>query len=180
MSDCCAHKTAEEVRSTEEAREAALASKLAEIEISKLRTMEQLLAEAEEENEARRSALILLGEAEKAAKFAKLQPRTEDAAAIKNETSTAATMLKLGDDPKAGVAAAPTSGNPISKQVGGSHYKDQAIQPVEFVYRNKLNFLEGSAVKYICRHRLKNGKEDLEKAIHYLQMLVELEYTKDD
>jgi len=64
----------------------------------------------------------------------------------------------------------------LNTQVGGDHYKDFAIQPTEFIYRNGLNFLEGSAVKYIVRHRRKNGREDLEKAIHYLQMLIEFEY----
>ncbi len=61
-------------------------------------------------------------------------------------------------------------------QVGGDHYSSFAIQPSEFIYRNGLNFLEGSAVKYICRHRKKAGKQDIEKAIHYLQLILEWEY----
>ncbi len=61
-------------------------------------------------------------------------------------------------------------------QVGGSHYRNLAIQPAEFIHRNQIGFLEGNVIKYTCRHKAKNGKQDLEKAIHYLQLLIELEY----
>lgn len=67
-------------------------------------------------------------------------------------------------------------GEAKTKQVGGSHYKDMAIQPWEFCQRNQLNYAESSVIKYVCRHRSKNGRQDLEKAIHNLQMLIELEY----
>jgi hypothetical protein len=63
----------------------------------------------------------------------------------------------------------------LDTQIGGSHYK-MAIQPVEFIHKNGLGFLEGNVVKRVCRHRNKNGKEDLLKAIHELQLLIELEY----
>jgi len=62
------------------------------------------------------------------------------------------------------------------KQIGGSHYKEFAIQPAEFIYRNKLGWHEGNAIKYVVRHKFKNGRQDIEKAIHYLEMLLELEY----
>lgn len=65
---------------------------------------------------------------------------------------------------------------PSELQVGGDHYKNMAIQPSEFNFRNGLNWLEGNAVKYICRHRQKHGRADIEKAIHYLQLLLEWEY----
>lgn len=65
------------------------------------------------------------------------------------------------------------------KQVGGSHYKDFAIQPAEFAHKNKLGFLEGNVIKYTCRHAAKNGKQDLEKALHYLELLMEWEYGDD-
>jgi len=67
-------------------------------------------------------------------------------------------------------------------QVGGSHYKDMAIQPAEFINKNKLLFAEGNAIKYICRHVNKGGKEDLEKAKHYIDMIIERDYpaVKDD
>ena len=62
------------------------------------------------------------------------------------------------------------------KQVGGSHYKDMAIQPSEFVNKNKMLFAEGNAIKYICRHINKGGKQDLEKAKHYIDMIIERDY----
>tara|TARA_R110000796_G_scaffold115833_1_gene227977 strand:+ start:1450 stop:1728 length:279 start_codon:yes stop_codon:yes gene_type:complete len=62
------------------------------------------------------------------------------------------------------------------KQVGGTHYMYMAIQPAEFVNRNKLLFAEGNAIKYICRHSHKGGVEDIDKAIHYLEMIKERDY----
>jgi len=61
-------------------------------------------------------------------------------------------------------------------QIGGTHYKDLAIQPVTFITANKLSFLEGCVVKRMCRHRRKNGIEDLRKAIHEIELMIELEY----
>lgn len=72
----------------------------------------------------------------------------------------------------------PPEGSPLTRQEGGSHYKDNAIQPVEFITANKLNFLEGCVVKRICRHRRKNGAEDIRKAIHELELLLALEYPE--
>lgn len=66
---------------------------------------------------------------------------------------------------------------PLDKQVGGKHYKDFVIQPVEFIHKNKIGFCEGNAIKYICRHFAKNGREDLEKAKHYIDMLIQMEYS---
>lgn len=63
----------------------------------------------------------------------------------------------------------------LDKQVGGSHYKDMAIQPIHFIMANGLGFCEGNAIKYICRYKAKNGVEDLEKALHYIEMLIENE-----
>jgi hypothetical protein len=62
----------------------------------------------------------------------------------------------------------------LDKQVGGSHYQT-AIQPIEYIHANKLPFIEGNVVKYVTRWRDKNGIEDLEKCIHYLQLLIDLE-----
>lgn len=64
----------------------------------------------------------------------------------------------------------------LAEQVGGDHYKDFPIQPMEFIQRNKLTWCEGNVVKLVCRHRAKGGKTDLEKAIHYLRLLMQLEY----
>lgn len=58
-------------------------------------------------------------------------------------------------------------------QIGGGHYKDMAIQPIEYIMANNLGWCEGNAVKYITRYSLKGGKEDIEKAIHYLEILLE-------
>ena len=64
----------------------------------------------------------------------------------------------------------------LQNQVNGSHYKDMPIQPVEFIYKNDLDFLQGNVAKYVCRFRSKNGKDDLLKAKHFIEMLIELEY----
>jgi hypothetical protein len=64
----------------------------------------------------------------------------------------------------------------LSHQEGGSHYKTLKIQPVEFAHANQLPFIEGSIVKYVTRHRAKNGKADLLKARHFIDLLIELEY----
>lgn len=58
------------------------------------------------------------------------------------------------------------------KQVGGTHY-DMPIQPIEFIVKNDIPYREGNAIKYICRHSKKNGAEDIRKAIHYLEMILE-------
>ena len=68
--------------------------------------------------------------------------------------------------------------NPLATQVGGGHYKDMAIQPVEFIHANGLGFFEGNVVKYVSRWRKKNGVADLEKARHYIDLLIELESRK--
>jgi len=62
----------------------------------------------------------------------------------------------------------------LEKQVGGSHYKDFKIQPIEFITANNLSFIQASIIKYICRYDKKNGKEDIDKAIHYCELLKEL------
>ena len=65
------------------------------------------------------------------------------------------------------------------KQIGGSHYKNMVVQPSEFINKNKLLFAEGNAIEYICRHAHKGGKQDLEKAKHYIDMIIERDY-KDE
>ncbi len=62
---------------------------------------------------------------------------------------------------------------PTETQVGGSHYKDMPIQPATFILRNGIGFHEGSAIKYLCRWRKKGGVEDLKKARHFIDMLIE-------
>lgn len=69
--------------------------------------------------------------------------------------------------------------NPLDQQVGGTHYKGFSVQPVEFITKNKLPFLEGCVIKRVCRHRSKNGAEDIRKAIHELQLILQLEYHEN-
>jgi hypothetical protein len=64
----------------------------------------------------------------------------------------------------------------LQKQVGGSHYAEMAIQPIEFITANQLSFLEGNIIKYVCRHRNKNGADDIKKAMHYCELLLQMEY----
>ena len=66
--------------------------------------------------------------------------------------------------------------NAYKKQIGGSHYLKMKIQPSEFANKNNLPFAEGNAIKYICRHKYKGGKKDLEKAKHYIEMIEERDY----
>jgi hypothetical protein len=61
----------------------------------------------------------------------------------------------------------------LEVQIGGNHYRDMKIQPVEFIVANDLGFLEGNVIKYVCRYRNKGGLQDLEKARHYLDMLID-------
>ena len=63
-------------------------------------------------------------------------------------------------------------------QVGGDHCARNVIQPIDFIIDNELGWCEGNAVKYISRHQFKNGRQDLEKAIHYLYLLIEREYPE--
>jgi hypothetical protein len=64
----------------------------------------------------------------------------------------------------------------LDKQVSGVHYKDKGIQPIVYIHANNLGFCEGNVVKYVTRHKDKNGAADIKKAIHYLELLLELEY----
>jgi hypothetical protein len=66
----------------------------------------------------------------------------------------------------------------LSTQVGGDHYKNLAIQPVEYITANNIPYIEGNVIKYITRWRSKNGVQDLQKVIHYVQLLIELEQAR--
>jgi len=67
----------------------------------------------------------------------------------------------------------------LDKQVSGNHYKDKGIQPIVYIHANDLGFCAGNVVKYVTRYKTKGGAADIRKAIHYLELLLELEY-KDD
>lgn len=66
----------------------------------------------------------------------------------------------------------------LEKQVGGNHYKQFQIQPVEFINANNLSYMQGNVIKYVVRYPFKNGIADLEKAKHYIEMLIEFERNK--
>lgn len=67
----------------------------------------------------------------------------------------------------------------LDTQIGGSHYKDMAIQPIEYMVANEIGFAEGAAIKYLSRWRQKNGVEDLDKAIHIIQLLKEIHCSRN-
>jgi hypothetical protein len=67
----------------------------------------------------------------------------------------------------------------LDKQESGNHYKDKGIQPIVYIHANNLGFCAGNVVKYVTRYKTKGGAADIRKAIHYLELLLELEY-KDD
>ena len=66
-------------------------------------------------------------------------------------------------------------GDALKEQVGGDHYSKLAIQPVTYINANGLSYLQGNVIKYVTRYKDKNGVEDLEKAKHYIDLLIELE-----
>ena len=67
----------------------------------------------------------------------------------------------------------------LDVQTGGDHYKNMKIQPVEYIHANGLGFLEGCVIKYVSRFRNKNGRQDLEKAKHFIDLLIQLEYPNE-
>ena len=70
--------------------------------------------------------------------------------------------------------------NPYDIQIGGTHYKKMKIQPSRFVIENRMAFPEGNVIKYICRHPHKGGKQDLEKAKHFIDMIIERDYPDEE
>ena len=86
----------------------------------------------------------------------------------------------LSNKPPTAIRGIALANDPLSDQVGGNHYKSMKIQPVEFCYVNDIPYLEGNIIKYICRHRAKGGEEDLLKALHYLNILIEFEYGHEE
>jgi len=70
--------------------------------------------------------------------------------------------------------------NALEVQVGGDHYKSLKIQPVEYIHANGIGYFEGNVIKYVSRWRSKNGIKDLEKARHYIDLLIQLEGRSDE
>ena len=69
---------------------------------------------------------------------------------------------------------------PARSQVGGTHYLDMPIQPVEYIAKNNIPFIEGCIIKYACRHRNKGRAEDLRKIIHFAELALELYYPNEE
>ena len=69
--------------------------------------------------------------------------------------------------------------NAYKKQIGGNHYKKYKVQPSQFVTENKLLYPEGCVIKYVIRHQDKGGKQDLEKAKHMIDMIIERDYEEE-
>lgn len=65
--------------------------------------------------------------------------------------------------------------NPLGTQVDGNHYKTLAVQPVEYIHANGIGYFEGNVIKYVTRWKSKNGIKDLEKAKHFIDLLIQLE-----
>lgn len=66
----------------------------------------------------------------------------------------------------------------MNKQIGGNHY-DLAIQPIDYIMQNGLGYCEGNVVKYISRHQDKNGAEDIRKAVHYCEFILQQVYGEE-
>lgn len=84
-----------------------------------------------------------------------------------------ASLLRASIEAKRAALDAPPPA--LAVQVGGDHYKGCAIQPIEFIHANGIGFAEGNVIKYVSRWRAKGGVEDLRKARHYLDLLIDLE-----
>jgi len=69
---------------------------------------------------------------------------------------------------------------PLDLQVGGSHYKNFKIQPTEFCEKNRLTHCQSSVIKYVCRHEFKNGLQDLQKARHFIDIMMEMYYNNEN
>ncbi len=89
----------------------------------------------------------------------------------KNQTSMLNAIKKI-----VGMIEHSANPNPLMSQEGGTHYKGMAIQPMEFIHKNNIPYAEGCVIKYLCRHREKGGLLDLQKARHYIDVIIELEY----
>lgn len=71
------------------------------------------------------------------------------------------------------------SKNPLDIQVGGNHYKTYKIQPIEFMMANNLDACQSNIIKYVCRCYQKNGLQDLLKAKHYIDLLIQLKFSDE-
>lgn len=82
------------------------------------------------------------------------------------------------EETERGIVDSVNESSALNAQVDGNHYKQFEIQPVEFINANKMDFLQGSVVKYVSRHKLKGKQKDVEKAIHFCKLILELQYAE--
>lgn len=114
----------------------------------------------------RAAATMTLGDLLKAYPGGMVPPHQSEAAGWKH-TSAAGHTIEIRNGT-----------TPLATQVGGNHYKDMKIQPVEYIHANGIGYFEGSVIKYVSRWREKGGMADLEKAKHFIDLLLELERKK--
>lgn len=100
-------------------------------------------------------------------------PSQAKAATIKITEADPLAVVKQGGPSTAAEAA--EAALALDRQEGGDHYKDMPIQPAQYIHANALGYFEGNVVKYVSRWRKKNGVEDLKKARHYIDLLLDLE-----
>ena len=102
-------------------------------------------------------------------------PDYRDDQELNNESRDKYILRRLREDREQ--VEAIKEGEALDIQIGGDHYKDCKIQPVEYIHANQLDYFEGNVIKYVTRHRTKGeGKKDIEKAIHYAELILELYY----
>lgn len=89
-------------------------------------------------------------------------------------------VLRCGVSHKAHIVASMEASNAFGKQIAGSHYSKLKIQPMEYCLGNGLNYAQSNVVKYITRYKDKNGIEDLKKAIHCIELLIDWEENNAD
>ena len=103
-------------------------------------------------------------------------PEYKDDQELNHESRDKYILRRLKED-REQVKIIKEEGEALDKQIGGDHYKDCKIQPVEYIHANQLDYFEGNVIKYVTRHRTKGeGKKDIEKAIHYAELILELYY----
>jgi len=117
----------------------------------------------------------------KETKYEPLQPHERHACVNIIEDNPLKEILdKNLAEAKAIVTEATKDKTALDTQVGGNHYKRFKIQPIEFCQKNKLPYCESNVIKYVCRHSFKNGREDLEKAKHCIDLLIQMEYGDEN
>ena len=105
--------------------------------------------------------------------------RTRDGAIQHSLAIGAANQQALKRSVETKDATSPTvAKSSLQTQIGGEHYKDAAIQPIQFIVANNIPFREANVIKYVFRHTRKNGRQDLLKARHYIDMILE-DYCED-